>query len=124
MVIVMGTGTVMDTDMGMAISIRMNTKTNIKRGRASNQKANLTTTRREMLISMLYPISYNIGRHFERSNIFLHVLGDALGSIGAIISGIIIKFAHNDAKYYADPILSIVLALIVSFRGFSPFTFI
>ncbi len=44
----------------------------------------------------------------------MHVLGDALASVGAVLSGVIIKFVNHPAKFYADPALSIVLALIVS----------
>lgn len=45
--------------------------------------------------------------------VFLHVLGDALGSVGAIGAGLIIKFVNHPWKYYADPIFSLVLSLII-----------
>lgn len=65
--------------------------------------------------------------------VFLHVLGDALGSVGAIckrkkklsnaklicalalcaVTGVIVYFVEDDWKYYADPILSLLLALII-----------
>jgi len=45
--------------------------------------------------------------------IFLHFLGDALGSIGAIVTGIFIRFSTWDHRYYADPFLSIVFSLII-----------
>lgn len=41
---------------------------------------------------------------------YLHVLGDALGSVGAIIAGIIMLLTD---WYYADPIISVVVALII-----------
>lgn len=41
---------------------------------------------------------------------YLHVLGDALGSVGAIMAGIIMLLTD---WYYADPIISVVVALII-----------
>jgi len=37
--------------------------------------------------------------------VYLHVLGDALGSVVVIISGILIKFIVADWKYKIDPVL-------------------
>lgn len=41
---------------------------------------------------------------------YLHVLGDALGSIGAIIAGLVMYFFE---WYIADPIISVVVALLI-----------
>lgn len=41
---------------------------------------------------------------------YLHVLGDALGSVGAILAGIIMLLTN---WYYADPIISVVVAVII-----------
>ncbi|MFC4770025.1 cation diffusion facilitator family transporter [Effusibacillus consociatus] len=41
---------------------------------------------------------------------FLHVLGDALGSAGAIVAGLIMMFT---GWYYADPIMSAAIGLLV-----------
>ncbi|WP_413376125.1 cation diffusion facilitator family transporter [Alkalihalobacillus sp. 1P02AB] len=46
---------------------------------------------------------------------YLHVLSDTLGSVAAIIAGIIIYFT---SWYMADPILSIIIALMIAFSGF------
>lgn len=35
--------------------------------------------------------------------VFLHVLGDALGSVVVIVSALIIKFVDGDWKYKVDP---------------------
>lgn len=35
--------------------------------------------------------------------VFLHVLGDALGSVIVIISALVIQFAHGEWKYKIDP---------------------
>ncbi|KAA0549913.1 cation transporter [Bacillus sp. BGMRC 2118] len=41
---------------------------------------------------------------------YLHILGDALGSVGAIIAGIIMLVAD---WYLADPIISVIVALLI-----------
>ncbi|MBM6619618.1 cation diffusion facilitator family transporter [Bacillus suaedaesalsae] len=41
---------------------------------------------------------------------YLHILGDALGSVGAIIAGIVMLVAD---WYLADPIISVVVALLI-----------
>jgi len=40
--------------------------------------------------------------------VFLHVLGDALGSVVVIISALLIKFLQEDWKYKIDPVLRCV----------------
>jgi len=48
--------------------------------------------------------------------VFLHVLGDAFGSLSALGSAMVMRWAKGwDSRYFADPILSIVVvALIVT----------
>ncbi|WP_017755160.1 cation diffusion facilitator family transporter [Calidifontibacillus oryziterrae] len=41
---------------------------------------------------------------------YLHVIGDALGSVGAIIAGLIMYFFN---WYVADPLISVVVALLI-----------
>ena len=47
--------------------------------------------------------------------VLLHVGGDALGSIAAIISACFVNFFPDDAtwKYYADPICSLVIVILI-----------
>ncbi|KAG8795892.1 hypothetical protein FRC17_008064, partial [Serendipita sp. 399] len=45
--------------------------------------------------------------------VVLHILGDALGSIGVIISGLIIWFLKSKARYYADPALSLAITFLI-----------
>jgi len=45
--------------------------------------------------------------------VYLHVLGDALGSVIVIISALIILFADGDWIKYVDPALSIVMVCII-----------
>jgi solute carrier family 30 (zinc transporter), member 1 len=44
--------------------------------------------------------------------VFLHVLGDALGSVVVIVSALIIKFVDGDWKYYVDPAMRQVVACL------------
>jgi len=55
-------------------------------------------------------VSHNI------QGIFLHLLGDLLGSIGVIISGLLIWLTDLDVKYKRlfDPCFSIIIILIIS----------
>lgn len=46
--------------------------------------------------------------------VLLHVLGDALGSIGVIISALVIMFAGDDPRRcYIDPVMSLVIVIII-----------
>lgn len=48
--------------------------------------------------------------------VFLHVLSDALGSVGAIIAGALILWTK---WYWADPVTSIVIGFLILFSSFS-----
>lgn len=43
----------------------------------------------------------------------LHVLGDALGNVGVIATGLIIWLSSWSFKYYCDPIISLVITVII-----------
>jgi len=45
--------------------------------------------------------------------VFLHFLGDFLGSLAAIASGLIIYFTPYDWKYYFDPIISVFIVCLI-----------
>ena len=47
--------------------------------------------------------------------VFLHVLGDALGSVVVILSALAIKYGDSSWSYYVDPAMSLVLVVIISF---------
>jgi cobalt-zinc-cadmium efflux system protein len=47
---------------------------------------------------------------------FLHVLGDLLGSVGAIVAGLIIMFTGWS---YADPLISLAIAILILTSSFS-----
>lgn len=46
--------------------------------------------------------------------VFLHVLGDALGSVGVILTGLVVYFVEAEWKYYADPAFSVLLGLLIA----------
>ena len=43
----------------------------------------------------------------------LHVIGDALGNVGVIVSALVIMLTEWSGKYYADPIVSLFITLII-----------
>ena len=45
--------------------------------------------------------------------ILLHVLGDALGNVGVIATGLIIWQTTWSFKYYCDPVISLVITAII-----------
>lgn len=45
--------------------------------------------------------------------LLLHVLGDALGNVGVIATGLIIWLSTWSFKYYFDPIISLVITVII-----------
>ncbi|KFZ00879.1 hypothetical protein V500_00937 [Pseudogymnoascus sp. VKM F-4518 (FW-2643)] len=52
----------------------------------------------------------------------LHVIGDALGNVGVIISALIIWPTHSQQRFYADPAVSLFITLII-LRSAIPLTF-
>ena len=53
------------------------------------------------------------GAHKEDLNVrgaFLHIIGDALGSVGALGAGLLMLFT---GWYYADPIISVIIGVLV-----------
>jgi zinc transporter 1 len=49
--------------------------------------------------------------------VFLHVLGDALGALAAMISGLCIEYIPWDGRFYIDPALSLVIAAIITYSA-------
>lgn len=45
---------------------------------------------------------------------FLHVLGDLLGSVGAIVAGLVMLLT---GWYYADPLVSVIIGVLVLYSG-------
>ncbi|KAG5519161.1 hypothetical protein PMAC_002249 [Pneumocystis sp. 'macacae'] len=59
------------------------------------------------------PTQYSY-RNLNMKGVFLHVLGDALGNFGVIISALFIWLSNYSWKYYADPFISMVISIIIS----------
>lgn len=51
--------------------------------------------------------------HLNIRGVYLHILGDALGSIIVMISALIIMFAHGQWTLYVDPSMSIIMVVII-----------
>ena len=45
--------------------------------------------------------------------VFLHVMGDALGNIGVIVSALIIWLTDWPGRYYSDPAISLVITIVI-----------
>jgi len=45
--------------------------------------------------------------------LLLHVLGDALGNVGVIATGLIIWLTSWNFKYYCDPVISLIITVII-----------
>lgn len=45
--------------------------------------------------------------------VFLHFLGDAFASLGAVFSGLLFEFVSSSSKYYADPAIAMLVILFV-----------
>lgn len=53
------------------------------------------------------------GHDLNMRGVFLHVMGDALGNIGVIISALIIWLTDYDWRFYVDPGISLVITVII-----------
>lgn len=53
--------------------------------------------------------------------VYLHVLGDFLGSICVIVSMLVIIYSSFEYKYYLDPLITIFIVLILSFNNVKVF---
>lgn len=53
------------------------------------------------------------GGSMNMKALLLHVMGDALGNVGVIATGLIIWLTSWNFKYYCDPIISLVITAII-----------
>lgn len=58
-----------------------------------------------------HPVSATSGLNMR--GVFLHVLGDALGSVAVIISALVVWLTEWQHKYYLDPALSLFITAII-----------
>jgi len=55
----------------------------------------------------------NPGRDLGMLGVMIHVIGDALNNIGVIIAAAVIWKTSYDARFYADPAVSLGIALMI-----------
>jgi len=53
------------------------------------------------------------GEHLNMKGVYLHILGDALGSVVVIIAALIVHFCEGKWTWYIDPALSVFMVLII-----------
>ncbi|WFD41929.1 hypothetical protein MPSI1_000566 [Malassezia psittaci] len=51
--------------------------------------------------------------NMNMTGVFLHVLGDAIGNVGVIMTGLFIWFTEYSWRFYVDPLISFVIAMII-----------
>ncbi len=56
-------------------------------------------------------------RDLNSHGVFLHIAGDALGSVNVIISALIIKYGNGEARFLVDPICSLLMVGIILYNA-------
>lgn len=59
------------------------------------------------------PRKHGVQKSVNMEGVFLHVMGDALGNVGVIITAIFIWKTEFSWKYYMDPITSLIITAII-----------
>ena len=49
--------------------------------------------------------------------VFIHVMGDCANNLGVIIAGLVIWLADYHGRYYADPAVSMAIAVMIFFSS-------
>ena len=60
-----------------------------------------------------FPSKFKSAGHLNIHAVYLHILGDALGSVIVMLSALIIIFAEGDWTLYVDPAMSIIMVAII-----------
>ena len=55
----------------------------------------------------------NVQGSMNMRALVLHVVGDALGNVGVIMTGLIIWLSAWQYKYYCDPVISLIITVII-----------
>lgn len=53
-------------------------------------------------------------KNYAQYAVFLHILGDTLGSLLVIINGLLVKYVSGNWKFFVDPIGSMTIILLIS----------
>ena len=71
------------------------------------------------LLGLLLIHDHSHGSHshaegaLNMKGVFLHVMGDALGSVGVIVTATIVQWTNFSLKVYMDPAASVLIAIII-----------
>ena len=58
-------------------------------------------------------------RNMNEEGVFLHVLGDALGSVGVIVSALVIKYGgESHLRFLVDPFASLFIVCIITYSSY------
>lgn len=57
------------------------------------------------------------GHNLNIMGVLLHIIGDLLGSLGVLVSGLIIKYITFESRFYADPVASLLIVIIILFTS-------
>jgi zinc transporter 1 len=49
--------------------------------------------------------------------VFLHILGDALGSVAVLLAGLIIAYAPGQYRFLADPICTLLITVFIMYTS-------
>lgn len=58
-------------------------------------------------------VTVSPGRDLGMLGVLIHVIGDAINNIGVIIAAVIIWKCEGKARHYADPAVSIFIAIMI-----------
>ncbi|PKI85054.1 hypothetical protein MVES_000991 [Malassezia vespertilionis] len=61
--------------------------------------------------------SGHLHENMNMTGVFLHVLGDAIGNVGVIATGLFIWHTDYWWRFYMDPIISIIIACIIAHQA-------
>lgn len=65
-------------------------------------------------IGAAFALHRGAGESINVRGAFLHVIGDLLGSVGAILAGLVML---TTGWYYADPLISVLIGILVLYSG-------
>ncbi|KAF4629245.1 hypothetical protein G7Y89_g8905 [Cudoniella acicularis] len=80
-------------------------------GNGSTQLAQPTNSHSEHRHNASSPKSP--GRDLGMLGVLVHIIGDAINNIGVIIAAVVIWKAHYEGRFYADPAVSVGIAIMI-----------
>ena len=105
-----GNGNVCSGDLGSTTAV----ETDIESGFQSD----IETEAESMLAAELTLAEGEINSaDYNQQAVLLHILGDTLGSVVVVASGLAIKYIDSDWKYYLDPLASLLIISLISYSS-------